>query len=182
MCCQPKFIMKFFMFNFQQSIFFLSMNLNFHLIYLQILSGVRLYSTKLNDVVIVAATRTPIGSFQSSLSALSATQLGGIAIESVVKQAGINSSDVDEVLMGNVCSAGLGQAPARQAAIFGGLPTKTVCTTINKVCSSGMKSVTLAAQGLALGIQVNFLFYILKKLNLITSTYLSRFFFPSKKI
>lgn len=77
-------------------------------------------SRKLHDVVIVAATRTPIGSFQSSLSALSATQLGGIAIESVVKQAGIAASDVNEVYMGNVCAAGLGQAPARQAAIFGG--------------------------------------------------------------
>lgn len=123
--------------------------------YLQLLACVRAFSTKLNEVVIVAATRTPIGSFQSSLAPLSATQLGGIAIESVVKQAGIAAADVDEVLMGNVCSAGLGQAPARQAAIFGGLPTKTVCTTINKVCSSGMKSVTLAAQGLALGIQVS---------------------------
>lgn len=81
----------------------------------------RHYSTKrLHDVVIVAATRTPIGSFQSSLSPLSATQLGGIAIESVVKQAGIAPSDVNEVYMGNVCAAGLGQAPARQAAIFGG--------------------------------------------------------------
>lgn len=77
-------------------------------------------SRKIHDVVIVAATRTPIGSFQSSLSALSATQLGGIAIESVVKQAGIAASDVNEVYMGNVCAAGLGQAPARQAAIFGG--------------------------------------------------------------
>lgn len=77
-------------------------------------------SKKIHDVVIVSATRTPIGSFQSSLSPLSATQLGGIVIESVVKQAGIAPSDVNEVYMGNVCAAGLGQAPARQAAIFGG--------------------------------------------------------------
>lgn len=77
-------------------------------------------SKKLHNVVIVAATRTPIGSFQSALSPLSATNLGGIAIESAVKQAGIAPSDVNEVYMGNVCAAGLGQAPARQAAIFGG--------------------------------------------------------------
>lgn len=115
----------------------------------------RNYSSKrFHDVVIVAATRTPIGSFQSSLSPLSATQLGGIVIESVVKQAGIAPSDVNEVYMGNVCAAGLGQAPARQAAIFGGLPTNTVCTTINKVCSSGMKAVMVAAQTLMLGQQV----------------------------
>lgn len=111
---------------------------------------------KLNDVVIVAATRTAIGSFQGALSSLSATQLGGIAIESVVKQAGIAGSDVNEVYMGNVCAAGLGQAPARQAAIFGGLPTNTVCTTINKVCSSGMKTVMLASQTLMLGHQVSY--------------------------
>ncbi|KAJ6647352.1 Acetyl-CoA acetyltransferase B, mitochondrial [Pseudolycoriella hygida] len=110
-------------------------------------------SKKIHDVVIVAATRTPIGSFQSSLSPLSATQMGGVVIESVVKQAGIAPSDVNEVYMGNVCAAGLGQAPARQAAIFGGLPTNTVCTTINKVCSSGMKSVMVAAQTLMLGQQ-----------------------------
>lgn len=103
----------------------------------------------------MAATRTPIGSFQSALAGLSATQLGGIAIESVVKRAGIAASDVNEVYMGNVCSAGLGQAPARQAAIFGGLPTSTVCTTINKVCSSGMKAIMLGAQTLQLGAQVN---------------------------
>lgn len=102
----------------------------------------------------MSATRTPIGSFQSSLAALSATQLGGIAIEAAVKKAGLTPTDVDEVIMGNVCSAGLGQAPARQAAIFGGLPTKTVCTTINKVCASGMKSITVAVQGITLGIQV----------------------------
>lgn len=108
-------------------------------------------SRKFNDVVIVAATRTPIGSFQSSLSALSATQLGGIVVDSAVKQAGISKEDIDEVVMGNVCSAGLGQAPARQAAIFAGLPTSVCCTTINKVCSSGMKSITIAAQTLMLG-------------------------------
>lgn len=102
----------------------------------------------------MAATRTPMGSFQSALASLSATQLGGIAIEAVVKQAGIAAGDVNEVYMGNVCGAGIGQAPARQAAIFGGLPTNTVCTTINKVCSSGMKSIMLGAQTLQLGAQV----------------------------
>jgi len=108
-------------------------------------------SSRFNDVVIVSATRTPIGSFQSSLSGLSATQLGGIAVESAVQQAGIAKENVDEVILGNVVSAGLGQAPARQAAIFAGLPTNVCCTTINKVCSSGMKSVMIAAQTLMLG-------------------------------
>lgn len=119
------------------------------------MSAARSYSNrKVQDVFIVAATRTPIGSFQSALSSLSATQLGGIAIEAVVKRAGIAASDVDEVYMGNVVSAGLGQAPARQAAIFGGLPTKTVCTTVNKVCSSGMKTIMIGSQTLSLGQQV----------------------------
>uniref|UniRef100_A0A182U9K0 Uncharacterized protein n=1 Tax=Anopheles melas TaxID=34690 RepID=A0A182U9K0_9DIPT len=113
------------------------------------------YSTsgKRHDVVIVAATRTPIGSFQSSLSSLSATQLGAVAVESAVKQAGIGKEDVQEVYIGNVCAAGLGQAPARQAVIFAGLPKSTICTTVNKVCSSGMKSVMLGAQTLMLGQQ-----------------------------
>ena len=111
-------------------------------------------SCSINDVVIVSATRTPIGSFQSSLASLSATQLGGIAIESAVKKAGCATEDVNEVYMGNVCAAGLGQAPARQATIFAGLPKQTVCTTVNKVCSSGMKSIMLASQSLMLGHQV----------------------------
>lgn len=106
---------------------------------------------KFNDVVIVSATRTPIGSFQSSLSALSASKLGAVAVESAIKQAGIAKEDVDEVVLGNVVAAGMGQAPARQAAIFAGLPSKVCCTTINKVCSSGMKSVSIAAQTLMLG-------------------------------
>lgn len=119
----------------------------------------RLYANKksitLNDVVIVSAVRTPIGSFQGSLSSLSATELGGIAVRSAVEKAGIVGSQVDEVYMGNVCSAGLGQAPARQAAIFAGLPEKTVCTTVHKVCASGLKAVTLATQTLMLGRQVS---------------------------
>lgn len=118
--------------------------------------SVRYYSNPtINDVVIVSATRTPIGSFQAGLSSLSATALGGIAIESAVKKAGYAPENIDEVYMGNVCGAGLGQAPARQATIFGGLPKKTVCTTVNKVCSSGMKSIMLASQSLMLGHQVN---------------------------
>lgn len=72
-------------------------------------------------------------------------------MESAINQAGVQPNDVSEVLMGNVCGAGLGQAPARQAAIFAGLPKKTICTTVNKVCSSGMKSVMFASQSLALG-------------------------------
>lgn len=111
----------------------------------------RQYSTKLNEAVIVAATRTPIGSFQSNLAPLSATELGGIVVDSVIKQSGIPKDEVKEVIMGNVCGAGLGQAPARQAAIFGGLPTNTICTTVNKVCSSGLKSIMLATQTIRLG-------------------------------
>lgn len=112
-------------------------------------------SAVLNDVVIVDAVRTPIGSFQGSLSSLSATQLGGIAVKSLLTRTGIAAEKVEEVYMGNVCSAGLGQAPARQAAIFGGLRESTVCTTVHKVCASGLKAVTLAAQTLMLGRQVS---------------------------
>lgn len=111
-------------------------------------------SAAAKNVVIASAVRTPIGSFQGSLSSLSATELGGIVVRSVVEKAGILGRQVNEVYMGNVCSAGLGQAPARQAAIFGGLPEKTICTTIHKVCASGLKAVTLAAQTLMLGRQV----------------------------
>lgn len=109
----------------------------------------------LNDVVIVDAVRTPIGSFQGSLSALSATQLGGIAVNSLLTRTGVTADKINEVYMGNVCSAGLGQAPARQAAIFAGLPESTICTTVHKVCASGLKAVTLAAQTLMLGRQVS---------------------------
>ncbi|KAL9879409.1 acetyl-CoA acetyltransferase, mitochondrial [Glossina fuscipes] len=111
----------------------------------------RTFSSKFNDVLIVSATRTPMGSFQSQLAPLSATQLGAVAIEAAVQRAGLSKEDIQEVYMGNVVSAGLGQAPARQAAIFAGLPKNVCCTTINKVCSSGMKSVMLAAQTLMLG-------------------------------
>lgn len=105
----------------------------------------------MKEVVIVSAVRTPIGSFGGSLSSLSATQLGSTAIKGALAKAGVNAKDVDEVYMGNVISANLGQAPARQAALGAGIPTNVPCTTVNKVCASGMKSVMLAAQSIALG-------------------------------
>lgn len=115
----------------------------------------RLYSSKvkLNDVVIVSAVRTPMGSFLGSLSSMSATKLGAVAIQSAIERAGIAKEQVKEIYMGNVCQAFLGQAPARQAALFAGLPTSTICTTVNKVCASGMKSVMLGSQSLQCGHQ-----------------------------
>lgn len=104
-----------------------------------------------NEVYIVSAVRTPIGSFGGGLSALSATQLGAEVIKGVIKKAGIKNDDVQEVFMGNVLSANLGQAPARQAALFAGLPDSVPCTTVNKVCSSGLKSVMFGAQSIMLG-------------------------------
>lgn len=107
----------------------------------------------LHDVVIVSTVRTPIGSFQSSLAALKAPQLGSIAIKEAVKRAGIQGDDVNEVYMGNVCQAMEGQAPCRQATLGAGLSLSTPTTTINKVCASGMKAVMLAAQNLMCGHQ-----------------------------
>jgi len=104
----------------------------------------------MREVVIVSATRTAIGSFGGSLAALSATQLGSIAIKSAVEKSGLKPEQIQEVYMGNVMSANLGQAPATQAAIFAGLPYLPA-TTVNKVCASGMKAVMLAAQSIALG-------------------------------
>jgi len=104
----------------------------------------------MKEVVIVSALRTPIGSFGGSLSGFSATQLGGFAIKAAVERAGIRPEDVQEVYMGNVLSASLGQAPATQAAKFAGLPD-VPSTTINKVCASGTKAIILAAQSIALG-------------------------------
>jgi len=104
----------------------------------------------MNEVYIVAATRTPIGSFGGSLSSLSATQLGAIAIKSVLEKSGLKPQHVNEVYMGNVLSANLGQAPATQAVKFAGLPDLPT-TTINKVCASGAKAIMLAAQSIALG-------------------------------
>jgi acetyl-CoA acetyltransferases len=104
-----------------------------------------------NAVYILAAVRTPIGSFGGTLKDLSATQLGAHAIKGTLEKAGIQPEQVDDVLMGCVIQANLGQAPARQAAKFAGLPDKVNCTTVNKVCASGMKAITQAAQSILLG-------------------------------
>ncbi len=104
-----------------------------------------------NDVVIVSACRTAIGSFMGSLSSLAAPRLGALVVEEAVKRSGIKKSDVGEVILGNVLTAGLGQAPARQAALYAGLPDSVECLTINKMCGSGLKSVMLASQAIALG-------------------------------
>ncbi len=101
--------------------------------------------------VIVSAVRTPTGKFLGGLKSFTATQLGAVVIKEAVRRAGIDPNDIDEVIMGNVVSAGLGQAPARQAAIHAGLPPKVGALTINKVCGSGLKAVMLAAQGVATG-------------------------------
>ena len=104
-----------------------------------------------DDVVIISGCRTPVGKFQGSLSDLSAPQLGAIVVREAVKRANIEPSQVDECIMGNVISAGLGQNPARQAAILGGLPPEVGAMTINKVCGSGLKAVALAAQAVQTG-------------------------------
>jgi len=103
------------------------------------------------EVYIVAAVRTPMGSFGGSLKSLTATQLGAVAIKGAMDKINLDINLVDEVYMGSVIQAGLGQAPARQAAKLAGLPDKVICTTINKVCASGMKSIALAAQNILLG-------------------------------
>lgn len=105
----------------------------------------------MNEVVIVSASRTPIGSFMGALSTIPATQLGAIAIKGALDKIGLAPEKVEEVLMGHVVQAGTGQAPARQAAIMAGIPDTVPCTTVNKVCSSGMKTVMQAAQSIALG-------------------------------
>ncbi|XP_023022302.2 acetyl-CoA acetyltransferase 1 isoform X2 [Leptinotarsa decemlineata] len=112
-----------------------------------------LSSSSKNEVVIISATRTPMGTFLGPLAPLSATKLGAVAIEAAIERAGIPKDEVKEVFMGNVCQGGVGQAPARQAALFAGLPKSTICTTINKVCASGMKAVMFGAQSLQLGDQ-----------------------------
>ncbi len=105
----------------------------------------------MKEVYIISAVRTPIGSFGGALSTVSAPRLGATAIKAAVERAGIDAKEVNEVFMGCVLQAGLGQAPARQAAMFAGLGTNVPCTTVNKVCASGMKSIALAAQSIALG-------------------------------
>jgi acetyl-CoA C-acetyltransferase len=104
-----------------------------------------------DDVVIISGCRTAVGKFQGSLADLSAPQLGAVVVREAVKRAGLNSDQIDECIMGNVLPAGLGQNPARQAAIFGGLSPATGAMTINKVCGSGLKAVALAAQAVQTG-------------------------------
>ena len=115
----------------------------------------RLYSSSrsINDVVIASAVRTPIGSFRSNLASLPAPKLGSIAIQAAVSKAELKPEQIQEVYMGNVLSAGMGQAPARQATLGAGIPQSTPCTTINKVCASGLKAVMMATQSLAVGDQ-----------------------------
>ena len=98
--------------------------------------------------VILSATRTPIGAFMGGLAPLSAPRLGAVVIKEAVKRAGINNEDVQEVIMGNVLTAGIGQAPARQASIYAGLPESVECLTINKVCGSGLKAVMLVDEAI----------------------------------
>ncbi|MEP6597147.1 MAG: acetyl-CoA C-acyltransferase [Ginsengibacter sp.] len=104
-----------------------------------------------NEVYIMSAVRTPIGSFGGVFKDFSATKLGATAIQGAIKNAGIKPGDVQEVIMGCVLQANIGQAPARQAAIYAGLPDSVVCTTVNKVCASGMKSIMIGAQSIMLG-------------------------------
>jgi len=105
----------------------------------------------IRKVAIVSAKRTPVGAFQGSLSSLSAPQLGAAAIRAVIESGQFSPEDVDEVIMGNVLSANTGQAPARQAALYAGLPQAVECLTINKVCGSGLKAVMLASQAIQVG-------------------------------
>ena len=105
----------------------------------------------MKEVVIVSAVRTPMGSFGGVLKSLTSTQLGAVAIKGAIEKAGIKPEQVQDVLMGSVIQANLGQAPARQAAKFAGLPNEVNCTTVNKVCASGMKAIAQAAQSIALG-------------------------------
>ena len=104
-----------------------------------------------NDIVIVSYARTPIGSFLGSLSSVPATKLGAIAIEGAIKKINLSKENIDQVIMGNVLSAGLGQAPARQAAIYSGLPESVECLTINKMCGSGLKAIMLAQEAILSG-------------------------------
>ena len=105
----------------------------------------------MKEVVIVSAVRTPMGSFGGSLSTVSATQLGAIAIKGALQKINLDPNEVEEVYMGNVLQANLGQAPAKQAAIFAGISENTPCTTVNKVCASGMKAISLATQAIKCG-------------------------------
>src|SRR5262245_8711502 len=105
----------------------------------------------MKEPVIVSAVRTPVGKFQGTLKSLSAVQLGSVVVKAAVERAGLAPENIDEVIMGNAVSAGLGQNPARQAALRGGLLPDVAAMTINKVCGSGLKAVGLAAQGIQTG-------------------------------
>ena len=105
----------------------------------------------MKDVFIVGAKRTPLGSFNGALSSVPATQLGAVAIKAALEQAGVSPELVQEVIMGNVLQAGVGQAPARQASKFAGIPDNVPATTVNKVCASGMKAIALGMQSIQLG-------------------------------
>jgi acetyl-CoA C-acetyltransferase len=107
--------------------------------------------SEIKEAVIISAVRTPVGKFQGALKGFSATDLGAMVVRESVKRAGVTPEDVDEVIMGCVIQAGLGQNPARQAALRGGLPTSVSAVTVNKVCGSGLKAVMMAAQGIQLG-------------------------------
>ena len=107
--------------------------------------------SEIKEAVIISAVRTPVGKFLGSLKNFKATELGAIAVREAVKRAGVNPEDVDEVIMGCVIQAGLGQNPARQAALHGGLPNTVSAVTVNKVCGSGLKAIMMAAQGIQLG-------------------------------
>src|SRR5947207_15816644 len=118
---------------------------------LEQLLTLRQFKKYMKEVYIVSAVRTPIGGFGGALKDIPATKLGATAIRSAIKKAGIRPEQVDEVLMGCVLQANLGQAPARQAAKYAGLPDTVICTTVNKVCASGMKAIAQGAQSIALG-------------------------------
>jgi acetyl-CoA C-acetyltransferase len=105
----------------------------------------------MREVVIVSGARTPIGSFQGVFGGVRAPQLGGVAVKAALERAAVQPAEVDELIMGCVLAAGIGQAPARQASFAAGLPKETPCTTVNKVCGSGLKSVMMAAQAIAVG-------------------------------
>src|SRR5256712_10996836 len=107
--------------------------------------------SSIKEAVIISAVRTPVGKFLGALKSFKATDLGAIVVREAVKRAGVKPEDVDEVIMGCVIQAGLGQNPARQAALHGGLPDKVSAVTVNKVCGSGLKAVMMAAQGIQLG-------------------------------
>src|SRR5881296_739728 len=107
--------------------------------------------SSIKEAVIISAVRTPVGKFQGSLKNFKATDLGAIVVREAVKRAGVKPEEVDEVIMGCVIQAGLGQNPARQAALRGGLPPAVSAVTVNKVCGSGLKAVMMAAQGVHLG-------------------------------